>query len=418
MFCALLTCLTLLGADAADEADRLATYNSHREHTPKTAAAQWKLALWCEENGLEAEKMVHLIEVVRLDPKRAEAWKKLGYKKHDGKWRTDAQIADEAEQKAADRKYADLLKSCHKHIHAGPKRPLAEETLGKLTDPRAVPSIYIEFARGAPADQKIAIQLLGQIKGIDASKTLALMSIYGKTPDVRRNATETLRGREPSEYMDILIGVLDEPLRFEVRPVGGPGSPGVLFVEGEQFNVRRFYAPSAPKFQLGWWDMVGYDANGEPFVVRPHPEWGYQRLSPDIANVALSLGVTSMIGVKGKDGLYGEQAEIITRRDLIADAQAAALNMSRQLVTDIGWIEDLNAARKQFNDQLCQVMKDATGQDIGPKREEWKSWLAKHRGRTETTPRRIKPTIDQIVPMAALPLFGRLTFLVTSQEPG
>jgi hypothetical protein len=45
MFCASLTCLTLLGADPADEADRLATYHSYREHAPRTAGARWKLAL-------------------------------------------------------------------------------------------------------------------------------------------------------------------------------------------------------------------------------------------------------------------------------------------------------------------------------------------------------------------------------------
>ncbi len=39
---------------------------------------------------------------------------------------------------------------------------------------------------------------------------------------------------------------MSDPLKYEVKPVGGPGSPGVLFVEGQQFNVNRFYAPPAP----------------------------------------------------------------------------------------------------------------------------------------------------------------------------
>lgn len=37
----------------------------------------------------------HLAVVTRLGPKRDAAWKRLGYKKHDGRWMTDAQVAAE-----------------------------------------------------------------------------------------------------------------------------------------------------------------------------------------------------------------------------------------------------------------------------------------------------------------------------------
>ena len=49
--------------------------------TPRTVAAQSKLAAWCEEHGLKAEAYVRYTEVVRLDPRREAAWRKLGYKK-------------------------------------------------------------------------------------------------------------------------------------------------------------------------------------------------------------------------------------------------------------------------------------------------------------------------------------------------
>ncbi len=42
-----------------------------------------------------------------------------------------------------------------------------------------------------------------------------------------------------------MIGLLRKRVKYEVRPVGGPGSPGVLFVEGERFNVQRLYVPTA-----------------------------------------------------------------------------------------------------------------------------------------------------------------------------
>src|SRR5262245_66292882 len=82
-----------IGPDGA-----LAKYNEMKAKTPQTAAAQWKLANWCELNGLQPEAFVHYTAVVMLDPKRDAAWRKLGFKKHHGRWMTDEQIAGEAEQ--------------------------------------------------------------------------------------------------------------------------------------------------------------------------------------------------------------------------------------------------------------------------------------------------------------------------------
>ena len=47
-----------------------------------TAAARWKLALWCEEHGLKDIAHVHFGEVISLDPGRDAAWQQaFGFKK-------------------------------------------------------------------------------------------------------------------------------------------------------------------------------------------------------------------------------------------------------------------------------------------------------------------------------------------------
>src|SRR5262249_32436135 len=63
----------------ADEAltAKLAEYEAKRQATPDTAGAQWQLALWCEQNGLQPEATAHFTVVTQLDPKRADAWHKL-----------------------------------------------------------------------------------------------------------------------------------------------------------------------------------------------------------------------------------------------------------------------------------------------------------------------------------------------------
>ncbi len=224
----------------------LAEYNALKEKTPMTAAAQWKLGLWCDEHGLKDIAYVHFGEVIRLDPKRDAAWKRLGFKKHGNHWATDAQIADDQEQKKADKFWAPHLKKIHKDIHGtngAKKRELAQAELDKISDPRAVASVYREFGGRGPSDQSLLVDVLSRIDRPISSKILALVAVYGTSVDVRRRASLILRGRPSEDFLDALVALMIDPYKYEVRPVGGPGSPGVLFVEGEKFNVNRFYAP-------------------------------------------------------------------------------------------------------------------------------------------------------------------------------
>lgn len=91
-------------------------------------------------------------------------------------------------------------------------------------------------------DQEIAVRALGRLDSPLSSKLLALLSVYGKSLETRRQATEILRGRDPDDFLGVLVNLMVDPIKYEVRPVGGPGSPGVLFVEGQRFNVQRVYA--------------------------------------------------------------------------------------------------------------------------------------------------------------------------------
>jgi hypothetical protein len=143
----------------------LAEYNERRARTPRTADAQWQLALWCGQKGLKAEATAHLSTVVRLDPRREEAWKRMGYKKHNGRWMTDEQVGNErAEveaQKRADRHWKPLLEKWRGWLTNTSKRSEAESALAAITDPRALGSVWKVFAAGGEGDQTQAVQLLG-----------------------------------------------------------------------------------------------------------------------------------------------------------------------------------------------------------------------------------------------------------------
>src|SRR5262249_12073977 len=153
----------------------------------------------------------------------------------------------------------------HKEVHGGKKKAGAEAALAALGDPKAAAAVYREFGLRGAADQLIAVQVLGQIDAPLSSQALAILAVYGVTPQVRRRATESLRARDPADFAGALIDLLADPLKYEVRPVGGPGSPGVLFVEGEKFDVKRFYAPPpAPDVVPRPGDIIAYDDAGMP----------------------------------------------------------------------------------------------------------------------------------------------------------
>ena len=47
--------------------------------------------------------------------------------------------------------------------------------------------------------------------------------------------------RDARDVVGRLINLIRKPYKYQVRRVNGPGSPGELFIEGERFNIQRFY---------------------------------------------------------------------------------------------------------------------------------------------------------------------------------
>jgi hypothetical protein len=113
MISLLLVCLTICSdygepADAA--ADRQA-YQSAEKKAGDDAAAQIKLALWCEAHGLTAERLKHLAKAVAADPSNALARGLSGLVAFGGQWLKPEVARDQAQadpkQRALNREYLD-----------------------------------------------------------------------------------------------------------------------------------------------------------------------------------------------------------------------------------------------------------------------------------------------------------------------
>jgi hypothetical protein len=448
-------------ADAALSA-KLAEYEARRARLANTGDAHWRLALWCEEQGLTPEATAHIVAVTRLDPAREAAWRRLGYKKHHGQWITDEQVhrarVDAEAQAKADRHWRPILEAWRKELGNKATRAAAEQASYGLIDPRAVPSIVRVFGK---SDQVRAAQLLGQIDSPAATRALAAVAVYGDSAEARRAAAETLRCRDPREFVALLIAALRKPVNYDVKPVGGPGSPGVLVVEGNRFDVERVYAPpSAPSVPLEPGDTVTADANGLAVINRPlgiavgpvQPIPETRTAAPGapataangfVAGVGLQktpLGQKLQANLAGTGGntepwpnalrrLAAGQADVssdmyepiyaqtlhIPVGAMALESSTAAVVAQGQLAHDVRALEQFNAEARSANAQVRTILQSTTGQDLGDDPIAWSKWWTNELGyatATQTTPR---VTIVEQVPLAYQPTISPL---IESQQVG
>ncbi len=442
--------------DDAKKAAALAEYNERRTRTRLTADSQWKLAVWCEENGLEPEAIAHFTAVVRLDPSRSAAWKRLGCKKYKGRWMTDEQIAAEKAEREAQARADQYWRSTLTHWRAAlndhARQAEATKNLASVRDRRAVPSVWRVFALGNAADQDRAVQLFGQIDAPGASRALVMLALGGATPEIRRAASETLVRCDPHDYMAPLIAMLRKPLRYEVRPVAGPGSAGALFVEGQLFNRMKIYTTAVPNFALvdtgtSWaQDSFGYEVlrlPGRDVEVQHGPtlvatltgqEFRHGLASPNDPrgvplemalganpnqtrwNVATNLFkpgwgtsdflIDSDFNVniyKSTTDYYKTEVSIPIGR-IAAEYQKSAFVAQQELANDVAMVEAANQAIKQSNDLVVNLLNNVSDQNLKDDADAWRGWWADQLGYAyQPPPPMPKPTFFQYVPPAYQP---------------
>jgi hypothetical protein len=370
----------------------LAEYNGRRASMKNTAESHWKMAVWCEENGLKPEALAHLTAVVRHDPSRDAAWKRLGYKKDNNRWVTDAQLSSEkAEreaQKRANKHWQPILTKLRDRLGDPKKQDGAEKTLADLNDPRAVPAVWDVFATGNEARQIVAVQLLGQIDAGGASRALAFLSVSSESAEVRRRATETLRQRDPREFVGMLVGLVRDPIKYQVKPVNGPGSAGALFVEGKKFNVQRNYV--VPPINPLSIPRRLFDSS------IPFDPYSSQNVTLAMAGMMTGVRDPALQGTSGScpprrlaagapQSLFLSAEEMAAQRDIaiaqaLVQAQRATNIAQQQMVNDVAAIEATNAVIRQTNDRALPVLNDVTGQDLGESADSWRKWWTDHQG--------------------------------------
>jgi hypothetical protein len=397
-------------------------YLQRRAKAADKADDQGKLAAWCEGNGLKEQAVAHYHAVLRLDPRREAAWKHLGFKKLGGRWVKpewqEAAKRESDEQARANKHWKPILERWRSALSSREKvrRADAEAGLASVTDPRAVPMIWTVFVPRGADGQKIAVRVLGQIDSPGSSRALAVSALSSKSAEARGEAMQILRRRDPRDFAPLLVALIRDTIKYEVKPVNGPGSPGEILIKNKNVNIdRRYSPPPTPTIPVLPNDYVGTDASGLPVIYRGLGLFQYEFTVPgntvaaaeamfgvhspnQTAQFVSKLGLPPAAAGKLASALnqgsgvqivnlggpanqplrattVGVESLTIPVGQMMLQSQIAAQAAQQQLASDVQSIRSYNADVQGSNQRVTQILADATGTDLGGDRTAWEKWL-------------------------------------------
>jgi hypothetical protein len=180
--------------------------------------------------------------------------------------------------------------------------------------------------------QLVAVELLSQIEGPSASLLLAVLAVEKPSADVRERAAKVLAHRDPRDVIGWLINVVHRPFKYEIKPGAGPGTTGALLVDGERFDIRRFYRfpdvqlTVVPPAQIAWNAML----------LTPTPVAGTSGSSASQA--------ATMMTLSGRAFVLAQQQYAAS---LLQEATMRDQVVQQKLESDVQTIEEVNAQIKQ-----------------------------------------------------------------------
>lgn len=349
----------------------------------KLAPAHIKLGLWCEQNGLKAEALANFTAAVHIDPHNDATWRHLGYIRHNGQWMSHEQIAaaerEAAEQKHADRHWEPLLSKWAGHLKDPARRDEAEKLFSQVHDPRAVPSIVRLFAEKSPAGEAFAIRLLGQIDAPAATRELGVLSIFGDSAEIRRDAALALKGREPRDYADIVVNLVHTPWTYQAQPPAGVGTQGFLVIDSPRFHLVRSYEAPAPfRLASNFRGYFGYGPDGLPSLLSGNDIDRIEGRRTDTVSPSQAVQLLRA----------GEEKAM----ELMAAANLKSALAQQRFMADVNDIETSNARAVELNRRVSEALTtslDAPGDLRDDDEDGWRSWYYEKIGYRYTPPAKV-----------------------------
>ncbi len=223
----------------------LEQYERRAKSADDTAAAQLALADWCRENGLKAERRVHLERALKADPHSVEVRAALGFVRVGPNW-VDVRSADKpasrkAERAAPDAPEADTEKlvaaiQAHWGLRIRAIRDNLLETslarlvrdgrrrIAEINDPLAILPLTRTLSEGGRQSRLALLEALSRFEHDEATMNLAVVALADPDEEIRTEAvTELVRRGDPrvaAQFREALGSDNDELIRRAAVALG------------------------------------------------------------------------------------------------------------------------------------------------------------------------------------------------------
>ena len=193
-------------------------YAAKRRKCMGTADAHYRLAEWCKRQGLGAERLDELEQVIALDPDHAAARAALGFiRSPAGRWikqrsaraPTPEQLEARRRQRAEQKLLTGLISDWFLKVRAIYRGRMASEKSGMrsakfraarkqilaIRDPLALPALTGVLSTGGVAVRLVLVEALSRFDRDEATMNLLVMALLDPSSTVRQRAAEALRPR-------------------------------------------------------------------------------------------------------------------------------------------------------------------------------------------------------------------------------
>lgn len=202
----------------AKEDSRLVAYHNVRGEYANTVADQLALSDWCRQRKLVDRERAHLTQVLTLNPDRADARARLGFRRVDGAWVHPNDLRQQQQQQAANRqalsKWRGKLGKYRQGLHhrSLSKRDFTKEQILQINDPTAIPALEVVLSRDSQQTAQLVVTVLGNMNHRDASLSLARQAVRSPWESVRNSAAKQLRGRPEDSYIPAMLSSMFSPV--------------------------------------------------------------------------------------------------------------------------------------------------------------------------------------------------------------
>lgn len=205
-------------------------YDEQVAATETTPAAEYELALWCEEHGLGRERLLHLQRALELDSDYTPARRALGFVRVGDVWvearsmlKPPRRDGDPHEVSAAAiaAQYEREIRRIIRYYLRGEdyeQRQEGQALLEKIDDPLALRPLFSELTDTRDMWGRLAlVRAIARFDAAEATDYLIIAAIEDGNENVRQLAAGFLKDREPARVAEVVHRALSDERDWVVR---------------------------------------------------------------------------------------------------------------------------------------------------------------------------------------------------------